>query len=134
MVDDATPDDATADEEEFVRAARDESGSGTVLGLAVAGCVIAAVTVVLPLYMGLTVHQALEGAADAASLAGADVASGIAAGSPCEVAGTVAGSDDAAMTSCVVDGLVVTVRVEREYLGLRLTDSATAGPPETVSN
>ena len=117
-----------------MRALRDQSGSGTILGLAVAGCVLAAVAVMFPLYTGLSQRRALEGAADAASLAGADVASGIAAGSPCEVAGTVAGSDDAAMTSCVVNGLVVTVRVEREYLGVQLTDSATAGPPETVSN
>jgi secretion/DNA translocation related TadE-like protein len=113
---------------------RNESGSGTVLGLAVAGCVVTAVAVMIPLYMGLSQREALEGAADATALAGADVASGISPGSPCEVAGRVAGSDGAAMTSCVVDGLVVTVRVERDYLGLQLTESASAGPSETVTN
>jgi secretion/DNA translocation related TadE-like protein len=113
---------------------RGEGGSGTVLGLAVIGSILAVVAVSLPLYIGLSIKQSLLGAADASALAGADVAIGIAGGSPCAVASRVASANDAILDQCAVDGLVVTVRAKRDFLGLELTASATAGPPDAVTN
>jgi secretion/DNA translocation related TadE-like protein len=111
-----------------------ERGSGSILGLAIAGTIAAVLSVTLPLYMGFSVRESVAGAADASALAGADVASGIAPGSPCGVAATVAAANGASLVSCRVDGLVVTVGLERGFLGLQLVQSARAGPPGAVSN
>jgi secretion/DNA translocation related TadE-like protein len=113
---------------------RSDDGSGSILGLAVIGSIIAVLSFTLPLYIGLSVAQSVSGAADAAALAAADVAIGIAPGSPCAVAARVARANGAGSDECAVDGLVVTVRVKREFLGLELAATATAGPPEAVTN
>jgi secretion/DNA translocation related TadE-like protein len=113
---------------------RDDAGSGTVLGLAVIGSILAVIAVSLPLYIGLSIKQSLLGAADASALAGADVAIGIVGGSPCDVASRLAVTNGATLDACAVDGLVVTVRTKRDFLGLELTASATAGPPDAGTN
>ena len=77
----------------------------------------------------LAVRQAVAGAADAAALAAADVASGLVSGYPCATAALVAAANGAAVASCAVDGLVVTVSASRDILGLAVTATATAGPP-----
>ena len=111
-----------------------EKGSGTLLGLAVAGGVACILAVALPLYLGLAAKESVAGSADASALAAADVASGIAPGYPCDAARRVAAANATEVESCEVDGLVVTVRVERTFLGFELAVSATAGPPGTVPN
>lgn len=110
------------------RGAGVDAGSGSILGLAVIGSVCGVVAIALPLYIGLSTEQAVSGAADAAALGAADVASGIAPGSPCAVADGIAAANGGVLTACRVDGLVVTVRVQREFLGLQLGSNATAGP------
>jgi secretion/DNA translocation related TadE-like protein len=111
-----------------------EVGSGSLLGLAIIGATIASLALGLPLLAGLGIHQSVATAADAAALAGADVAVGIYPGSPCAVATSVASANHAQLDGCTVDGLVVTVRANREFLGLTLAASATAGPPVVVTN
>ena len=113
---------------------RRDEGSGSLLGLAVIGSIASLVSLALPLYIGLTIEQSVSGAADAAALAAADVASGIAPGSPCGAAQEVAAANGATVEDCALDGLVVTVRVDRHFLGLRLASTATAGPPDAVTN
>ena len=113
---------------------RRDEGSGSLLGLAVIGGIVGVVSVTLPLYIGLSVDESLSGAADASALAGADVASGIAPGSPCGSAEEVAVANGAALDACALDGLVVTVRLHRNFLGIRLVSTATAGPPDAVTN
>jgi secretion/DNA translocation related TadE-like protein len=110
------------------------TGSGSVLGLAIAGGIVAILSLTLPLYLGLSIEQSIEGAADAAALAAADVASGIAPGSPCAVATEVATANGANLRRCAIDGTVVSVRAGRSFLGLQLSASATAGPPGAVTN
>lgn len=114
--------------------ATDERGSGSLLGLAIVGSLIGVVSVTLPLYIGLSARAALSDAAAAAALGAADVASGIAPGSPCATAAAVAAANGASAAACQLDGLVVTVRLDREYLGLQLAASATAGPPGVGTN
>lgn len=105
-----------------------EAGSGSALVLAIAGGLVAAMALVLPLYSALAVRQAVAGAADAAALAAADTASGLIAGYPCEAAESVAGANGTSLTSCTVDGLVVTVSASRVILGFPVSATATAGP------
>jgi secretion/DNA translocation related TadE-like protein len=103
--------------------------SGSVLGVAVVGGLVALTGTVLPAYAALAVRQSVAGAADAAALAGADVAVGIAPGYPCEVAARVAAANGSGLASCQVDGLIVTVEASRIILGIAAVSSATAGPP-----
>jgi secretion/DNA translocation related TadE-like protein len=113
---------------------RGERGSGSLLGIAVMGSLAALFCLTTPLYLGLTIAQSVSASADAAALAGADVASGIAPGDPCGVAAEVASADGTNSRACSVDGLDVTVRVDRVFFGLELSAVATAGPPDSVTN
>ena len=113
---------------------RNDRGSGSILGIAVVGSVIALVSLALPLYIGLSVRASVEGAADAAVLAAADVASGIAPGTPCAKAAQIAAANSARISTCTTDGLVVIVVAERPFLGLQLTAGAKAGPPDAGTN
>jgi secretion/DNA translocation related TadE-like protein len=111
-----------------------EAGSGSILGLAVAGSIAAMVMLLLPLYIGLQIRASVAGAADAAALAGADVATGLAPGEPCDVAGRIGSANGALISRCDVDGLIVTVTAKATFLGMPLSASATAGPPGAVTN
>ncbi len=76
--------------------------------------------------------QRAAGAADAAALAAADASSGaiVTGEEPCALAARVAAASGATLVSCVLDGLVATVRVESAYAGLAAVSHARAGPPE----
>ncbi|WP_394770199.1 Rv3654c family TadE-like protein [Lacisediminihabitans sp.] len=108
---------------------RGESGSGSVLGVAVVAAVIAVATLMVPVVGALAAVGQGWAAADASALAAADVAVGIQPGIPCESAAAVAASNGARLDGCVVDGAVVTVSVEVAVVGFRLSIRATAGPP-----
>jgi secretion/DNA translocation related TadE-like protein len=111
-----------------------DCGSGSMLGLAITGSVVAIVALLVPLDAGLRIREALAETADAAALAGADVAAGIAPGIPCDGAARLAAANGGSLDACEVDGLVVTVRTDRHFLGLNLVATATAGPPGAVTN
>jgi secretion/DNA translocation related TadE-like protein len=111
-----------------------DDGSGSLFGLALVGSIGALVVLTIPLCTGLAIRQSVATAADAAALATADVAAGIAPGVPCDVARTVATANRAVLGACSVDGLVVTVRAQSTFLGLTLAATATAGPPGAVTN
>lgn len=85
---------------------------------------------VVGLGSALVARQRLIDAADAAALAAADAASGAAAGVPCDLAGAVAGAAEATVVVCRVDGGVASVRVTALVLGVAVSASARAGPPE----
>ncbi len=99
------------------------------LAVGVVGCVVGLAIAVLPLYNGVVVQRQVEGSADAAALAGADAAAGIAPGSPCAAAADVARANGTSLSRCTVDGLVVTVTARKPFLGFSLVAAATAGPP-----
>jgi secretion/DNA translocation related TadE-like protein len=105
-----------------------ERGSGSVLALALGLGLVALTAVLVPLYGAYAVRQSVAAAADAAALAGADVASGLVPGYPCATAARVARSNGASIVSCTVDGLVVTVVVGRQIIGIPVLAIATAGP------
>lgn len=111
---------------------RDERGSGAVLGVGVLALVAALVLAALPLGRILAARQTLIGAADAAALAAADIASGRMPGVPCEAAAAIAGRLDVALEECVLEGDVARVVVAAEVGGLPLRASARAGPPPTA--
>jgi secretion/DNA translocation related TadE-like protein len=92
------------------------------------------IAIVLPLYIGLSVRQSVNSAADAGALAAADVAVGLVPGVPCEAAEQIVAANGAVLTGCVADGLVVTVSADRPFLGLQLRAVATAGPPGSDEN
>lgn len=103
--------------------------SGTVLGLGVAIATVAVTGVTLPLCAAMVGSAAASGAADASALAAADVASGRMPGEPCDAAARLASANDTVLVACEVDGLVVTVAVERWSGAIPVRESATAGPP-----
>ena len=111
-----------------------ESGSASVLGIALMASIVSLAVVMAPLVLGLEVRQSVDDAADAAALAAADVAVGISPGIPCEVARTVAAANRAQLVGCTMDGLVATVKVEASVTGLSLSAISTAGPPVVVTN
>ncbi|MGV8884514.1 MAG: Rv3654c family TadE-like protein [Microbacteriaceae bacterium] len=108
-----------------------QSGSGSVLVVAIIAGMLCLVAMVLPLQLALARGQGVIGAADASALAAADVRSGAVGGVPCVVAASVAESNGATMLSCSLDGLVATVVVVGSFAGLPLRGAATAGPPPT---
>jgi secretion/DNA translocation related TadE-like protein len=73
--------------------------------------------------------QRLAAAADAAALAAADAASGAATGVPCERAGEVAAAGGAALSACVLEGLIATITVSGRFAGIETSAMARAGPP-----
>ena len=103
--------------------------SGSILAASVAGSTILLTALVLPVGAALVEKRAVAGAADAAALAAADVVSGLVPGIPCDAAAGLASANGAALTSCEVDGAVVTVAVSGSVLGIPFSIRATAGPP-----
>ncbi len=106
-----------------------DRGSGSLLAIGLVAALAVLTTLIVPLYGALAVRSLVGAAADAAALAGADVAVGLAPGIPCEAASRAASAAGARMTSCAVDGLVITVVASRDILGVAVTAAATAGPP-----
>ena len=113
---------------------RSDRGAGSILGVTILGGVLAAMALLLPLYIGMSLRQSVVGAADSAALAAADVAVGILPGYPCEVAAVVASANRTTLARCDVDGLIVTVSTKRQFLGQTLRATATAGPPRSGLN
>lgn len=109
-----------------------DSGAGSLLVIAVLSTIIATLLLLVPLARVLVLRAELDGAADAAALAAADVARGIFGGVPCVMAASVARENGALVTDCRVDGVIVTVRVSDVVLGFSVSATATAGPPVTV--
>jgi len=103
--------------------------SGSVLTVGLVVGTVTLTSLALPLYMGLVTRQAVSAAADAAALAAADTASGLVGGIPCDSAARVAAANGAGLSECTVDGLVVTVTVQRPIVGIAVSATATAGPP-----
>jgi secretion/DNA translocation related TadE-like protein len=109
-----------------------DSGSASLLAVALMAMAVLVTAVILPLYIGLSVRQSVIGAADAAALAAADVVAGHLPGVPCEVAETVTIANNAALMGCVRVGLIVTVTTNRSFLGFTLQAEARAGPPGSL--
>ncbi|TFV96990.1 hypothetical protein E4M00_13125 [Leifsonia flava] len=110
------------------RSLGDARGSGTVLAIALIGAVVALALVAASVLGGLVVRQQVSAAADAAALAGADVAMGAVAGVVCDAAARAAEANAAAMNGCSVDGETVTVEVSSMWMGMPVRARSRAGP------
>lgn len=104
-----------------------QRGSGSILAVAVIGALAALFSLLLPLAIVLSAKQKVWSSADAAALAAADVAVGIAPGAPCVAAASVAGANGVEVTVCRVDGSTATVRTTVVILGFLVRGQATAG-------
>lgn len=109
--------------------AADESGAGSILGVAIIAALVAAALLVAPLGAVLGAQARTRAAADAAALAAADVAIGLRPGAPCDSAADLATAGGVELSGCVVDGVIVTVQVRVGVGPWRVRSSATAGPP-----
>ncbi len=112
-------------------AATSDHGAGTPLTVGLIAVVCAAGLAMLGGAQALARGQQLSAAADAAALAAADVQLGWVAGEPCDVADQIALAHAARLVECRGEGLTVVVRVEAGILGMTISRSARAGPPDT---
>nr|RZI37115.1 hypothetical protein BJQ95_00458 [Cryobacterium sp. SO1] len=105
-----------------------ERGSGSVLAVALVGALVTLTAVLVPVLALLPAHQSVQGAADAAALAAADIASGLIPGVPCDTAARAAELNGARLAACTVDGLIATVTVARTVGVFPISSRARAGP------
>jgi secretion/DNA translocation related TadE-like protein len=108
---------------------RDEAGAGSVLGLSLILGIATLALGSLSVYSALPQRHALQAAADSASLAGANAASGRIQGYPCDLAAQAAALNGAELDSCELQGLEVTVQVSGAVLGITVSIASRAGPP-----
>lgn len=106
-----------------------DRGAASVLAIALLAATLALTLACMPLYSALVERQRMAGAADAAALAAADVAVGREPGVPCVIAAQLAAANQAVLDRCIVDGIIVTVRVGSSAGIAPITATATAGPP-----
>lgn len=109
-------------------ALRDDRGSGSVLALAVVAATLVVTALLMTLGAAFTVKHQVQGAADAAALAAADVSAGFVGGYPCEAAKRVAELNGAGLADCELAGVTAAVRVQRSFMGIIVAVSARAGP------
>ncbi|MFC5729151.1 MULTISPECIES: Rv3654c family TadE-like protein [Nocardioides] len=116
----------------------DERGAATVLAVAMSGALLlvgAATGVVAAIFVA---HRQAQAAADLAALAGATAVADHHGRDPCGQAADVAAANDAALSSCAVEGedvVVEVVVVGPRWLGQDedLTARARAGPASAGS-
>ena len=107
-----------------------ERGAGSILAVALVAGMLCLAALCTPLLAALPALQRAAGAADAAALAAADVASGALPGIPCEAAARVARANGVTLGRCEVDGIVATTTVGVRVAGVEIAASATAGSPQ----
>lgn len=109
---------------------RREEGAGTVLAIGLVAAVVAVFLLAAAAAVLLDGHRRVVAAADAAALAGADVALGNATGVPCDRAAAIAAAAAVRLDRCAQRGTLVKVRATTVVLGVALGADAVAGPPE----
>jgi len=113
-----------------------DAGSASVLSVSVVVVIAVLSAAALTGTQALAERSRVAGAADASALAAADAAAGLVTGGggPCSLAASLARANTVELSSCDVDGLVVTVVVtgSAPLLGVTVRASATAGPPPSA--
>ena len=110
--------------------AGNERGSITVIAIGLIAGVVALTGCIAGISAALVARQRIAGAADAAAIAAADVASGAVSGYPCGRADEAARLNGAVLIDCAVDGTIASVLVSAEVLALEVRARARAGPPD----
>ena len=98
------------------------------LAVGVVAVSISCVVAVAAVGHATAARVALDGAADAAALAGADAIAGFVSDRPCRVAERTAGLHSARLGACTVSGMNVHVTVVTTILGFTVSSRARAGP------
>ncbi len=113
---------------------RREEGAGTALAVAVIAAVLVCAMLAGAVAVVLDARRRAAAAADAAALAGADTALGLAVGTPCARAGEVAAAGGAELAACEQRGALIRVRAAVPLpllplpVGDRVEVVAVAGP------
>ncbi|MBD8609768.1 hypothetical protein IFT77_04625 [Frigoribacterium sp. CFBP 13729] len=114
-----------------------DAGSASVFSVSAVVGVAVLAAAALAGTRALAERSRVAGAADASALAAADAAAGLVTGGggPCSLAASLARANTVELSSCDVDGLVVTVVVtgSAPLLGVAVRASATAGPPPSAA-
>jgi secretion/DNA translocation related TadE-like protein len=108
-----------------------EDGAGTVLAIGLVAALVAALLLAAAAAVLLDAHRRVSAAADAAALAGADIALGNATGLPCVGAERLVRTGGLRLGACEQRGALVRVSVSTVVLGVRIGAEALAGPPPT---
>lgn len=82
----------------------------------------------IPLLGGFVMRQRVQGAADVAALAAADIASGRQPGNPCKSAEFLVSGAGFSVLECRLDGLISRVIVATNFGPFELVARARAGP------
>ena len=108
---------------------RENSGSGSLLGLSVVfGAITLLLTSNLAVYR-LVSQEKLQAQADQIAVAAADSVRGLATGYPCEVADQFAHMYMVKIAFCRIVDFECFLRLQSERYGIRLEATARAGPP-----
>ena len=107
---------------------RGESGSGTILAVAVIGLSLATFGISQAIAMNLLTEARLVATAEAAALSADDALRGLITGYPCEIAQEIASTNMAFLDECRIVGLEVMISAHLDGLGIVLTAKARAGP------
>lgn len=110
-----------------VRVLRSESGSGTILAIALMTAALGIFALTQPIMRTEIEQHRLNVRAESIALAAADSLRGLATGYPCEVAGKIAQRFEISLDECRVEALEVEVECHKEVLGVRLISKARAG-------
>lgn len=107
---------------------RGESGSGTILAVAVIGISVATFGISQAIAMNLLTEARLVATAEAAALSADDALRGLITGYPCEIAKEIASTNMAFLDECRIVGFEAFVKVRVQSMGIVLNASARAGP------
>ena len=113
----------------FLRTFWLESGSGSILALALIGATLAGLVGSNLAVYRLFAQEKLQAQADQIALAAADSVRGLTTGFPCEVAGQFAHMYMVKIAFCRIVEFECLLRLQSDRLGIRLEATARAGPP-----
>lgn len=105
-----------------------DSGSGTILALAVVGLSVACLGISQTVALNLLAGARLNAVAELAALAADDSLRGLTTGYPCEIAEAIAKENVAILDECRIVGFEAFVSLHVQSMGIVLNASARAGP------
>lgn len=106
----------------------DDSGSGTILALAVITATVATFVALQMVAINAVNQHRLQAATEAMALAATDSLRGLSTGFPCAVVNQIADKNMAIIDECRIVGLEVMISAHQDGLGIVLTAKARAGP------
>lgn len=112
----------------LVRVVSGDSGSGTIMAVAVIGLSVATFSLTQTIAQNLLADARLVATTEAAALAADDALRGLTTGFPCEIAKEIAAENVAILDECRIVGFEAFVKLHTQSMGIVLNASARAGP------